>query len=174
MLKLNSTLKNIQVMSLRTGGSVGLTTDMIINPNNLRIEGWHVQDSFGSKKLILVRTEVRDFSPQGVIINDHEVLAEANELVRLKPILNLGFQLIGKQVVSQSGKKYGKVSDFAVETESLFVKKIYTSQSILKNFTGGSISIDRTQIVEITKNQLIIEDATENASEAAVATSALN
>lgn len=170
MLKLSNALLNVPVMSLRTGGAAGQAIEMIINPNNLKIEGWYVDDRFTGKKLILVSSEVRDIAPQGIVINDHEVLAEPGELVRLKPILEIGFALIGKQVVSQNGRKYGKVSDFAVETESLIVKKIYASQSIIKNFSGGNTSIDRTQIVEITNSQIIIEDPTEKASETAAAT----
>jgi sporulation protein YlmC with PRC-barrel domain len=174
MLKLSNTLLNAPVMSLRTGGVVGTATDMIINPNNLKIEGWHVLDRFSGKSLVLVRSEVRDISPQGIIINDHEVLDEAEELVRLKPVIDIGFELIGKQVISQNGKKYGKVSDFAIETESLLVKKIYASQSIIKNLSGGNTSIDRTQIVEITDSQIIIEDALEKAGETAAAPSLVN
>lgn len=173
MLKLSSTLENVQVMSLRTGEPVGLATHMIINPNNLKIEGWHVQDRFDGRKLILVNTDVRDFSDKGIIINDHEVLSEVEELVRLKTVLRINFKLLGKQVVSQSGGKYGKITDFAVETGSMFVKKLYASQSIFKSFTGGNVSIDRTQIIEITKDKIIIEDATEKAG-AAVATEPVN
>lgn len=165
MLKLSNALQNIPVMSLRTGGAIGTATEIILNPNNLKVEGWYVEDRFNKKKLVLVRSEVRDFGKQGLVINDHEVLEEPAELVRLKPIMDIGFVLNGKQVISQNGTKYGKVSDFAVETESLMVKKIYASQSIIKNFSGGSKSIDRTQIVEITNTHIIIEDATEKAAE---------
>lgn len=159
MLKLSNALTNVPVMSLRTGGAVGTATSMIINPNNLKVEGWHVLDRFNRESLILLSSEVRDFAEQGIIVNDHEVLSSAEELVRLKPILEVNFQLIGKQVVSQNGQKYGKVSDYAVETSGLMVKKIYASQSIIKSLSGGSTSIDRTQIVEITDSQIIIEDA---------------
>ncbi|HEX5797171.1 MAG TPA: hypothetical protein VFX86_02160 [Candidatus Saccharimonadales bacterium] len=170
MLKLSNALSNIDVLSLRTGGPVGTATEMIINPNNLKIEGWYVQDKFSGKRLVLVGSEIREVSPRGLIINDHEVLAEAGELVRLKPVLDIGFVLIDKQVTSQSGMKYGKVTDFAVETESLLVKKIYASQSIIKSLSGGSTSIDRTQIVEITDRKIIIEDATEKSEATAAST----
>lgn len=170
MLKLSDALLNVSVMSLRTGSSVGTATGMIINPNNLKVEGWHVSDRFDGKKLILLSNDVRDLAPQGLVINDHEVLAEEDELVRLKKILEINFQLIGKYVMSQSGKKYGKVSDYAVETDSMFVKKIYASQPIIKSFSGGSISIDRTQIIEITNTRIIIEDATEKAGDVATST----
>lgn len=174
MLKLSNSLTNTKVMSLRSGGQVGFATSLIINPKNLKVEGWHVKDSITGEELILVKSEVRNISAQGIVINDHEVLAQAEELVRLKPVLDTNFELLGKAVVSQSGIGYGKVTDFAVETESLIIKKIYASQSIIKSLGGGSRSIDRTQIVEVTGQKIIIEDPTEKANDALAAVSPAN
>jgi len=72
--------------------------------------------------------------------------------------LEIGFELIGKHVETISKVKVGKVSDYAVETETMFVQKIYVSQSILKSLTGGSLSIDRSQINEITPRRIIINE----------------
>ena len=161
MLKLHETLLDMPVLSLRTGGRVGTATKLIINPNNLKIVGWYVDDRFSSGELILLANDVRNISRKGVIINDHEVLSEPEELIRLKEVLEVDYDIIGKKVVGESGKKYGKVNDYSVETEGLIIKKIYASQSILKDFSGGNTSIDRNQIVEITKTKVIINDPTE-------------
>lgn len=152
---------NIAVLSLRTGGRIGTATGLIINPNNLKVVGWYIDDRFSSNDLILLANDVRDISNKGIIINDHEVLSEPEELVRLKEVLEVGYDLIGKKVVGESGKKYGKVSDYSIETNGLIVKKIYASRSILKDFSGGNLSIDRNQIIEITKTKVIISDPTE-------------
>lgn len=160
MLKLSDAMTNVSVMSLRTGGQIGTAAQMIINPNNLKIEGWYVDDKFSGQRLVLLSGDVRDVVPQGLAINDYEVLSDADELIRLKSILEINFELIGKQVRSQNGKKYGKVTDFAVESSSLIIKKIYASQAIVKSLSGGSLSIDRTQIIEITNSAIIIEDPT--------------
>ncbi len=138
-------------------------TAPIINPNNLKIEGFYCQDSFDKKELVLLYQDIRDIMPDGYVINDHDVLAEAGELVRLKKVMELNFELIGKQVVTTSKQKVGKVSDYATELETMYVQKIYVSQSILKNFTGGSLSVDRNQINEITPRRIIINDLLKNA-----------
>lgn len=145
-------------MSLRTGSQVATAVAPIINPNNLKIEGFYCNDRFKGKELILLYQDIRDIIPQGIVIDDHDVLTEAEELVRLKKVLELEFELIGKQVETVSKQKVGRVSDFAVETTSMTIQKIYASQSILKSFTGGSLSIDRSQIVEITKKRVVIQE----------------
>ena len=160
---------NKSVLSLRTGSPIATITGPIINPNNLKIEGFYCQDRFNKKPLVLLYQDIRDILPQGYVVNDHDVLSEASELVRLKDILALNFDLIGKQVVTTSKEKIGKVNDYAAETETMYIQKIYVSQSIVKSFTGGSLSIDRTQINEITPRRVIINELMKNAPAAAAA-----
>jgi sporulation protein YlmC with PRC-barrel domain len=173
MLQLSNALLNKSVLSLRTGAPIGSIISPIINPNNLKIEGFYCQDRFEKKKqLILLYQDIRDIMPNGYVVNDHDVLAEPGELVRLKDTLELNFQLIGKQVVTVNKEKVGKVSDYATEMETMFVQKIYVAQSILKSFTGGSLSIDRGQVQEITPRRIIISELLKSAPSAAKALAA--
>ena len=146
-------------MSLRTGGQVATVTAAIINPNNLKVEGFYCEDKFEKKQqVVLLYQDIRDIVPQGVVVNDHDVLTPPHELIRLKDIMALGFELIGKPVVSDSKKRIGKVNDYAIETETMFIQKLYVSQSLVKSFSGGSLSVDRGQIVEITSRKIVIQD----------------
>lgn len=168
MLQLSGPLLNKSVLSLRTGSPVATVTAPIFNPDNLKVEGFYCQDRFDKKKeLILLYQDIRDVMQDGYVINDHDVLSEAGELVRLKKVLELNFELIGKQVVTVSKQKVGKVSDYATEIETMSVQKIYVSQSILKSFTGGTLSIDRSQVQEITPRRVIISDLVKRAPAAA-------
>lgn len=158
MLQLSASILNKSILSLRTGMPIATITAPIFNPNNLKIEGFYCQDRFDKKELVLLYQDIREMLPQGYVVNDHDVLVEPGELIRLKEVLEIGFELIGKHVETISKVKVGKVSDYAVETETMFVQKIYVSQSILKSLTGGSLSIDRSQINEITPRRIIINE----------------
>lgn len=159
MLRLSKALIGQPVMSLRTGGQIAITLSAIIDPNNLKIEGFYCQDSGKKKdKLILVYQDIRDVIDKGIVVDDHEVLAHPSDLVRLKKTLDINFELIGKQVVTVNKQKIGKVNDYAAETTTMYIQKMYVSQSLLKNFTGGSLSVDRDQIVEITNKKIVIKD----------------
>ncbi|HEY1063670.1 MAG TPA: PRC-barrel domain-containing protein [Candidatus Saccharimonadales bacterium] len=170
MLQLSATLLNKSVFSLRTGQPVARVIGPVFNPNNLKIEGFYCQDSISKQELILLYQDIREVLKEGFVVNDHDVLTEPQELVRLKEILQLKFDLIGKQVVTTSKQKVGKVSDFAVETETMFVQKIYVTQSVLKSLTGGSLSIDRNQINEITDRKIVINELLDDARVTAPAT----
>ena len=154
---MSTSLLNRQVLSLRTGDAIAMTTGAVINPNNLKIEGFYCVDD-SKHELILLYQDIRDLIPQGFVVNDHEALVEPGELVRLKDILKLRFELLGKPVMTASKEKIGKVTDFSTETETMYVQKLYVSQSLLKSFSGGNLGIDRSQIVEITPNRIVIND----------------
>ena len=158
MLQLSDSLLNKPVLSLRTNSVVATVTTPIVNPNNLKIEGFYCDDKFSRSQLILLYQDIRDFISQGFVINDHDVLVNPDELIRLKDLLDLKFILMGKQVETVSKKKLGKVSDFATDISTMYIQKLYVTQSVLKNLTGGSLSIDRNQITEITNKRVIIND----------------
>jgi len=142
----------------------------IINPNNLKVEGFYCEDRFSKQELVLLYQDIRDVLPQGFVVNDHDVLAEPEELVRLKEVMDLKFGLIGKQVVTVDKEKVGKVSDYATETTTMFVQKIYVSRSLLKSLSTGTLSIDRSQINEITPSRIIINELMKKSPAAAAAT----
>jgi uncharacterized protein YrrD len=159
MFVLSKSLVGQKVMSLRTGGQVGTTLAPIINPNNLKVEGFYCQDSKDKKnKLVLLYQDIRDVVPQGIVVNDHEALTDPAELVRLKDILALNFELIGKPVYAQNKQKLGKVNDYATELSTFFIEKLYVGQPLVKSLSGGSLSVERDQIVEITNRKIVIKD----------------
>ncbi|HUB94250.1 MAG TPA: PRC-barrel domain-containing protein, partial [Verrucomicrobiae bacterium] len=84
-----------------------------------------------------------------------------NELIRMADLFRINFTLLGKPVVTSSGTKLGKVSDYAVNTDNMFIQKMYVSQSMFKNFNGGNLGVDRSQIIEINDKKVIVADLTQ-------------
>ncbi len=158
MLQLINNLINKPVISFRTGTTIATVYAPLINPDNLKIEGFYCQDRFHNNPLILLYADIRDFNGAVYFVNDTDALSEPDELVRLKKIIDMSWQLNGKMVYTVSKQKVGKVSDYAVEVETMYIQKLYVSQSLLKNFKLSSLSVDRSQIQEITDNRVIIQD----------------
>jgi sporulation protein YlmC with PRC-barrel domain len=158
MLQLSKSLLDRPVLSLRTGGAVATTTTPIVNPDNLKIEGLYCFDIRSKSTLVMLYQDIRDIIPQGFVINDFDVLATPEELVRLHKIMKIGFDPLGKQVVTVDKHRVGKVSDYATEMETMYIQKIYVAQSLLKSFTGGNLGIDRSQINEITPKKIIVQE----------------
>lgn len=160
MFVLIQQLLGMSVLSLRTGGVVGTIQKPIINPNNLRVEAWYVLDKFAGENLVLKREDIRDAIDKGYVIDDYDVLSEPDELIRLKEIMDINYDPIGKEVVTTTKRKLGKVYDYALDDESAYIQKLYTAQKFIKSVVGTDSSIDRTQIVEITDRAIIVKDVT--------------
>lgn len=158
MLLLSRSLINRPVLSLRTGGQVAKVVSPLFNPDNLKIEGFYCDDRFSKQQLILLVQDIRDTLKQGYVINDHDVLVVPEELIRLKKVLRINYQLMDKPVYTPDKKKLGKVNDYAADSETMYVQKIYVGQSVLKTLSGGQLSIDRGQIIEITSRRIIVQD----------------
>lgn len=169
MLQLSDSVIGKSVLSLRTGAPVATIVAPLINPNNLKLEGFFCRDSADKSELVLLYQDIREVLPGGLVVNDYDVLAQPDDLVRLQELIELRFDVMGKPVETISHDKIGKVSDYAFESTTMFIHKLYISQSILKNLTSGALSVDRTQIHEITPKKIIINDLLEAAPAAAPA-----
>jgi sporulation protein YlmC with PRC-barrel domain len=158
MLRLSNNYQNRPILSLRNGGVIGTANTPVINPNNLKIEGWYSDNNYEKGSYILPAREIRENISKGLVVDDHEALTHPDDMIRIKDIIELGFDLIGKTVTTESKKKLGKVTDYAVEDISYYIQKLYVDPPIVKSLTNEQIIIDRNQIVEITNKKIIIQD----------------
>lgn len=170
MLKLSATLMNQSVLSLRTGGPIAVVASVLINPNNLSIAGLYCKRTPRDKQLtILLPQDIREWIPQGFVVNDLDSLSPPEDLVRLKNIMDIDYQLMGKPVYTKNKHRLGKVSDFAVDDSSLTIQKLYISQSIVRNLSGTGFSVDRSQVIELNDKRIIIKDLLQGVPQTAIA-----
>lgn len=169
MLQLSGSFIGKSIMSLRTGGPVGTVAQAIINPDNLKIEGFYCIDRFSKGRLILLSQEIRDIIPDGLVVNDHESMSDPEDLIRFKKVTELNFELIGKKVITTNKQTLGKINDYAVDNSSMYIQKMYVTQPLIKNIKGGQLGVDRSQIVEITDKKVIVQEPTIRVNEASPA-----
>ncbi|MDB5160909.1 MAG: hypothetical protein JWO96_289 [Candidatus Saccharibacteria bacterium] len=158
MLKLSASLKNLNVISLRSSGVVAIALEPIINPHNLKIIGWWCKSPMSTKNLVLLSDDIRDRLTNGLAINDEDELCAPEDLVRHKETLDINFDLSGKTVKTKRSK-LGKVQDFSYN-DGMFVQKLYVERPITKVFAAeDTLIIDRNQILEVTDNYILIKDS---------------
>jgi len=163
MLRLSASLRNQPELSLRSGDQITTAIEPIINPHNLKIVGWWCKAPAG-KELVLLADNVREIMPNGLAVNDDADLSDRKDLVRHDDILKIRFQLLDK-LVKTKRQKLGKVSDFSYN-DGLFVQKLYVARSLAKVFSKDeTLLIDRTQILEVTDNYILVRDSDVKATE---------
>ncbi len=163
MLKLSGSLYNQPVMSLRTGTPISTAIEPIINPHNLKIVGWWCKAKSNSQ-LVLLAEDVRDITPGGLAVNDEDSLSNPADLVRHRDILNIQFRLMDKPVKTKR-HKLGKVGDYSYN-DGMFVQKLYVSAPLVKVFSADdTLIVDRTQILEVTDDYILVRDTDVKATE---------
>lgn len=165
MLLLSKTLHSRPILSLRTGTTISTAVEPIISPFNLKIIGWWCQESPRATKMVLLTDGVREHIDRGLVVDDETALSLAKDLVRHQDILRTQFQLLQKPVRTET-LKLGKVSDYCYD-EGYFVQKLYVDQPLYKALAHDTRIIGRSQIIEVTDHDIVVQDTDVSAIEKA-------
>ena len=161
MLIFKDQLLDIPVMSLQTGAPIAHTASFIVDPRNLKVVGFYCSGPrLDVNPAILVTTDIREIGGMGIIVDNADVLASPDDLVRLKEVLSYQFTLDQKPVVDQLGHKLGRVLDFTLDSKSLYIVKLQVRPSgVWNSLKTTQLMIDRTEVVEVTDSQIIVKHA---------------
>lgn len=145
------------VMSLHTGGKIADLDIPLIDPENLKVEAYKVSGPLlGSKASYLRTAEIREIGPLGVIVDGADDIVELDDVIKIKQLVELDFQLLSLQAVDETGNKLGKVSSYSLDSDTFMIHKLSVKRGIFKAINDTGMLIDRSQIVEIDRNRIIV------------------
>jgi sporulation protein YlmC with PRC-barrel domain len=75
-------------------------------------------------------------------------------------LLELNFELVGTNVIDETGKKFGKVIDYIIDTNSFFIQQLKVKQKMIKSLSKTKLLIHRTQIIEISNTTITVKSST--------------
>lgn len=160
MLLRKDRLDNIQILSLQTGASIAQVSTLIIDPRELKVIGFYCEGPrLDVHPAILLTTDIREISNLGLIVDSADVLMAPADLVRLHDVLAYRFQLEGKHVVDDTGRKMGKVANFTLDSESLYVVKLQVHPSVWQSLNTAELLIDRSQIIQVTDHEVLVKSS---------------
>lgn len=161
MQRLASQLDNMPVFAVHNGAVLGHIQSLLVNPDSLKTVALKIKSPEQSNPLYLLPVDIRHLDASKVIIDSHTGLSEAEELIRLKPFLDHPFDLIGASVVTQGGKKLGKVKDFTITADDFLVTKLYLKSRSLWRLLYDSHIINRSAIVDVKDQKtIVVKDST--------------
>lgn len=160
MLITGSTLKNRPILSLHIGGEIARIEDLIIDPNDLKIVAFEVFGSLVGKEMgtILETGDIREISSIGMIVDSSDVLVNREDVIRLDKVMEIGFQIIGKKVVTKKGTKLGKVEDFITTSDNFEIVQLIVQRPLVKAFIDPELTISRSEIVEVDDEKIVVKD----------------
>ena len=160
MLIYASRLLDAPILSVQAGGAIGYVSELIVDPDNLKIIAFYVDGPLLKKSNtnILDISSVREYSNYGLVIDSIEELVEKNDVIKIKKIIDLNFSLVNLKVETKKGSHLGKVSDYTITSEDFIVQQIIVKRPIMKSLIDPKLTISRKEIVEITDYKIIIKD----------------
>lgn len=166
MLILGSRLIHTPVMSLQTGTRLAHTAKPIIDPSNLRIIAYEVEGPLLAENPSFIRTaEIREYGRLGMIIDSNDDLIGVDDVIQIKQLVELKFPLIGLHVIDEHKRKLGKVDDYTLDTGDFLIQQINVRRGLIKGITDTGILVNRSQIVEINNNAIIVKSPSVKSAE---------
>ena len=164
MLVLGSRFNETPVMSLQTGTRLAQTSRPIIDPANLMIKAFEVDGPLLSERPAFIRiNDIREIAQIGMIIDDNDELIGLDDVIAIKKLYDIDFNLVGMLVVDERKHKLGKVEDFTVETSSFVIQQLHVKRGLIKGFNDTGLLVNRSQIIEITDNEIIVRSTAQKA-----------
>ena len=161
MYALASKLIGLPILSLQNAETVTRVTDLVMAIESLEVIAFICEPNprIGKHPVLLLR-DVRQIAIDCLLVNTAEDLVEAEDIVRLAPLLERDFDPRGLRVVTDTKRRVGSVEDYTINLETYHLQKIYVRQSLLHSWMGASLIIDRSQIIEVSAREFIVRDAT--------------
>ena len=160
MLIRSTRLTDFPVLSLHIGGRIARIVAPIVDPHDLKIIAYRVDGPLVGREVgdILPTSSIREHSPIGFIVDSSDELVAADDIVRVRDVLALHFDLIGLKVVSRKGTKLGKVIDYTADADSGLIQQLIVQRPIFKALIDPELTISRSQIHEVTDYEVIVKD----------------
>lgn len=146
------------VMSLQTGSELGRTIKPIINPRELSIVAFELHGiNLDYDPSLLRINEIREIGPMGMIIDSSDELISVSDVIKIKEIYELNFELVGLKVIDDKKRNVGKVTGFTLDASSFFIQQLQVKRPLLKSFGDTEFLIHRSQVVKITDDYLVVK-----------------
>jgi uncharacterized protein YrrD len=147
-------------MSLQTGGRLASTQKPIIDPSNLKIVAFEVEGQLLSERPALLRVDdIREMGRVGMIIDSNDEFIGVHDVIKIEKLYELGFPLIDMVVIDDTKHRLGKVKDYTVDTDSFVIQQLTVQRGFFKGLTDTGLLINRTQIIEINDNEIIVKSS---------------
>lgn len=155
MLVLASQILKLPVVAHDVSERVGRVHDLFIDADKGELLGLAISPDWLSKPKLIVADDIRDIDQSGVIIKNHRNIVEIDDVVKIKKIRDDKFRVIGLKVITQSGKRLGKVSDLVISLQTNKIVKFY-----VKSWLADRI-ISWQKVVKISRKAVVVEDDVE-------------
>ncbi len=133
---------------------LGTLSGIVIHPDTGAVEVFwvHIRNFLENRHLLLLPMDILHWGNR-IFIRTADVLAEAEDVLRLQPLLDQQRPVLGQMIRTVSGKMIGRCGDVQFDSRHFRVEWLFP-----KKLFRWSAPIPVTQIQEITTEAIIVKE----------------
>jgi sporulation protein YlmC with PRC-barrel domain len=158
MVKFIGRVIGAKVLLFQERAQVGEVLDVLIDADDGAFVGLEISSSISSEPAYVPASEIKGFGQGFVLIKQIESLSSAEEVVRIKKVIENRPKILNAKVYNETGRYIGKVEDATLSFKLLALEKIYINPRLTTKFLAESLIISARMIVRIEPNKIIIKD----------------
>lgn len=161
MLISSDRFSDTPVMSLQTGSELARTSRAIIDPYSLAIVAYELTGPLLSPDTSLLRiADIREIGPLGMIIDSVDELISPSDVIKIKEIYELDFELVNVKVINEKKRAVGRVIGYTLEAGNFVIQQLRVKRPLLQSLGDTELLIHRSQIVKVTNSHITVKAAT--------------
>ena len=121
-----------------------------------------------NKGLVIIERDVLEWGDV-LHIHDHHSIAEAEDIIRVKSVMDRGVRIFGNKVETKKGENIGLVVDMVIDSKTYQLKKIFIAKRVLGLLQYDQRIVSAKKIVEVLEDKVIVENSVESVKEKAAA-----
>ncbi len=155
---LASKLEGLPVMSLQSGETVATILDPIIDMGRLEVVAYQCHIGRGREAHALMSSDIRQLAADCAIIDSEDEVTPVRDVVRLRPLIETRFRPLGKTVITDLGRRVGRIEDYTINLETHCIQKLYVQPPFWQGWLRSNLIIDRGQVLEISPRYITVRD----------------
>lgn len=155
MKKLFSEIQGKPVFSRDTQGAVARAYDLILDPANGTLVALSVHPSM---KQVVGMRDVISWYPE-IVIRDMDSIVDPEEVQRIQQVLEKNYgPFLDNTVVTESGKKLGRVYDYLFDLDAGILLKIMVAKTFLGLINLDDRVLSASDIVKVEPDRIVVKD----------------
>ena len=158
MIKDFKSIMGAKVLEFDSGSLLAVVSGIIVNPDFGMVEAYWVKPfTLPFRNAILRSGDILEFK-KNLYIKSDKTLAQSEDVIRIKEILEDGRKFIGNSVRNEAGKSYGTCVNLTFETETYALKQVYSRKSFLGLITLDERIFSYNDIVRVLPEAILVND----------------
>lgn len=157
MLIKGTSLIGKQIRATQDASFLGKVADLIIDPANGKLLALKLQSKIFKPKIICT-IDIQGFTPLFLVAKDSSVVVSADEVVRVKDVLDKKIMIIGNKVKTETGKKLGICEDVLIDITTSMVVKFYVKTSGIMGPLQPNRIIASASVIRIDRDAIVVKE----------------